>query len=276
MPDYRVHLDAFEGPLDLLLYLIRRAEVDITDIPIASIADQYMSYLQGVERIDIELAGEFLVMAATLMEIKSRMLTPAARSIPTDGTPRPRTDEDPRAELVRQLLAYKQYRDAAGALEERKLDWEHRFPAARAGIDDDRLRDAIAANQDEGALELDDLSLTDLVEAFSQIVAAVNFDRLGDHTVTYDDTPLELHAEDILDRLKRDASADPVPLSRLFTGRTRPEMIGLFLATLELVKRRAVKLRQETPGGEITIGLREPESDPPLDASMPNASMPSS
>jgi segregation and condensation protein A len=242
--------------------------VDITDIPIAVIADQYMSYLQGVERIDIELAGEFLVMAATLMEIKSRMLTPVARAAaPDQEGPRPRTEEDPRAELVRQLLAYKQYRDAAGALEERKHEWEHRFPAARAGIDDDRLREAIAANQED--LDLEDLSLTDLVEAFSKIVAAVNFERLGEHTVTYDDTPLELHAEDILDRLKRETAAEPVPLSRLFTGRSRGEMIGLFLATLELVKRRAIKLRQEVPGGEITIGLREPEAEPAPEAAPP-------
>jgi segregation and condensation protein A len=275
MPDYRVQLDSFEGPLDLLLFLIRRAEVDITDIPIAAIADQYVAYLRGLEKIDIELAGEFLVMAATLMEIKSRLLSPAARSGSPDDTG-PESGgggEDPRAELVRQLLAYKQYRDAAESLESRKQDWERRFPAGRAGIDDERLKDALA--QHEGTLDLDDLSLVDLVESFSKIVAAVNFDRLGDHTITYDDTPIELHAEDILDRLRTEAAAGPLRLATLFQGRTRGEAIGLFLATLELVRRRAIRLRQETPGGDITIGLREePAEEGSAPAETPEAPRP--
>ena len=269
MPDYLVHLDSFEGPLDLLLFLIRRAEVDITDIPISTIADQYMAYLTGIERIDIDLAGEFLVMAATLMEIKSRMLAPAR---PADHTepgvyePSAQAEEskaaDPRAELVQQLLAYKKFRDAAAALEDRKFDWERRFPAGHAGVDDEKLRDALAAHQDD--LDLEDVSLVDLVEAFTKIVATVNFDRLGEHTVTYDDTPIELHAEDLLDRLKNETTpeAPTMPLAAIFTGRRRGEMIGLFLAMLELVRRRAVTVSQDSPGGEIVIGLRAQEDAP--------------
>jgi len=266
--DYRVQLEAFEGPLDLLLHLIRRAEVDITDIPIAAIAEQYMAYLQGLERIDIDLAGEFLVMAATLMEIKSRMLSPARRDGIGEGAERGALTEDPRAELVRQLLAYKQYRVAAASLEDRKEAWVRRFPGGRAGIDDERLREAVA--QHEGELDLEDLSLTDLVEAFSKIVAAVNFDTLGAHTITYDDTPLELHADDILDRVRNETGAAAIPLSSLFQGRTRAEMIGLFLATLELVRRRAVTLRQDKPRGEIMIGLGpEAGSEPGGEAPAP-------
>jgi len=264
--DYRVQLETFEGPLDLLLYLIRRAEVDITDIPIAALADQYMEYLAGIDRIDIELAGEFLVTAATLMEIKSRMLTPAAPGPEGGGALGDlegpgKAGEDPRADLVRQLLAYKRFRDAAEALDIRRHDWERRFPAGRAGTDDASLREALAAQADD--LELEDLSLLDLVEAFSGIIASVNFERLGDHTVTYDDTPIELHAEDILDRLKRaaDGGSGPIELSTMFVGRTRSEAIGLFLATLELVRRRAIAVRQETPGGRIVLGLRPAESD---------------
>jgi segregation and condensation protein A len=269
--DYRVRLDAFEGPLDLLLYLIRRAEVDITDIPIAAIADQYMKYLSHIDSIDIELAGEFLVTAATLMEIKSRMLAaPAARAegegavdaavgaLTGAGT-------DPRAELVQQLLAYKKYRDAAATLEARKSEWERRSGAARAGVDDDQLRELLAAEAAEAAVDLEDVSLLDLVEAFSQIAASVNFDRLGEHQVTYDDTPIELHAEDIVDRLKRETGAGSasgrarLALAELFAGRKRGEMIGLFLATLELVRRRAVRVRQEAPGMPIEIELRPEE-----------------
>ncbi len=258
--DYRVRLDAFEGPLDLLLYLIRRAEVDITDIPIAALTDQYLEYLKQIQTIDIELAGEFLVTAATLMEIKSRMLAPAGPaseaqaaapgSLASEG-------QDPRAELVRQLLAYKKYRDAASALDARKQDWERRFPAGRAGIDSQRLREVI--EQQQGELELEDLSLMDLVEAFGQIAASVNFDRLGEHEITDTDIPIELHAEDILDRLKREAA---MPLASLFSGRSRQEMIGLFLATLELVRRRSVRVRQDQ-AGPIVVELRESEAEPP-------------
>jgi segregation and condensation protein A len=264
--DYRVRLDAFEGPLDLLLYLIRRAEVDITDIPIAALTDQYLEYLKQIEAIDIELAGEFLVTAATLMEIKSRMLAPAARPAAAEGGEgaESKPSEDPRAELVKQLLAYKQYRDAATALELRKAEWENRFPGGRAGVDNEALREVLAAQQEE--LDLEDLSLMDLVEAFSEIAASVNFERLGDHQVTYDETPIELHAEDIVDRLKREAdSGKPrMTLRELFTGRTKPEMIGLFLATLELVRRRAVRVRQDEAGA-IVLEIREPEAEPPPD-----------
>lgn len=264
--DYRVQLDAFEGPLDLLLYLIRRAEVDVTDIPIATIADQYMAYLSAIERIDIDLAGEFLVMAATLMEIKSRMLAPAAppeEASETEGQ-RPRSSEDPRADLVRQLLAYRKFRDAGDALEHRRAEWERRFPNARAAVDDEALRSAIEAQASD--LELEDIHLVDLIEAFGRIMATVNLDRMGDHRVVYDDTPIELHAEDILDRLRRERNEGgrgAMALPAIFTGRTRSEMIGLFLAVLELVRRRAVRVTQDEPGAAIMLGLRDEEPPDP-------------
>lgn len=256
--DYRVRLEAFEGPLDLLLFLIRRAEVDITDIPIASIADQYMTYLKAIDTIDIDLAGEFLVMAATLMEIKSRMLAPAKATSDVDtGGPVVADATDPRADLVRQLLAYKKFRDASEALDHRRQEWEQRFPAARAGMNDDELREAILASAQD--VELEDVSLVDLVEAFSAIIASVNFDRLGDHQVTYDDTPIELHAEDIVEHLSRQAEGATVPLAALFAGRTRGEALGLFLAVLELVRRRTISVRQDERDGGIVIGLRAGE-----------------
>jgi segregation and condensation protein A len=278
--EYRVHLEAFEGPLDLLLFLIRRAEVDITDIPVATIADQYMGYLAGIEKIDIDLAGEFLVMAATLMEIKSRMIQPSPPP-PEAGagleSSEDSVSEDPRAELVRQLLAFKRFRDASHELESRKSDWDRRFPSGRAGVDSDSLREAMIAAAED--VELDDVSLVDLAGAFAKIEASVNFDRLGEHTVTYDDTPIELHAEDILDRLRREGTPEPVgqasrlpaagtaapnlparmTLTALFSGRSRGEMLGLFLATLELVRRRAVAVKQDAPGGEIVLELRPAE-----------------
>lgn len=256
---YRVHLEAFDGPLDLLLYLIRKDEVDLHDIPIASIADQFIGSLEGLDRVDIDLAGEFLVMAATLMEIKSRML--AAENIRKDepeedaGEKKAKPAGDPRAELVRQLLEYKRFRDAADALDRRRAAWESRFPAKAAGVDHDSVRQAL---EDMGELEMEDLDLTDLVEAFRQIVASVNFDRLGEHAVVSDDTPLELHAEDIVERLgsfARSHGGRKMTLRQVMDGRTRAEMVGLFLALLVLVRDQRVGFRAQ--GGEVELDLRE-------------------
>jgi len=253
--EYRVHLEAFEGPLDLLLYLIKRAEVDIRDIPIGTIADQYVEYLKGVDRIDIELAGEFLLMAASLMEIKSRMLAPRPEGAEGVAGDQVAAAIDPRAGLVRQLLEYKAARDAADALEARRSEWERRFPARAIGVEDERLGEAIAGAED---LELDDLNLVDLVNAFNRIMETVNFDRLGDHEIKYDDTPIELHAEDLVDQLKRRLVESPerpgMTLVEIFKGRTRSEAIGLFLAVLELVKnqRAVVKVGE----GGVEVGLK--------------------
>lgn len=252
--DYRVRLEAFEGPLDLLLHLIRRAEVDVTDIPIATIADQYLEHVASPDRINIDLAGEFLVMAATLTEIKSRMLAPPAEAEGAASGAPARPAGDPRADLVRQLLEYKRFRDAADALEARRIEWQRRFPARRAGVDGEALRAAVEAQVD--LTDLEDLDLLDLVRAHARIVETVSFDRLGDHTVVADDTPIELHAADVLDRLQRD---DPrhegIELASVFAGRTRVQMIGLFLAVLELVRRREVAVSQDPDTLRITIAL---------------------
>jgi segregation and condensation protein A len=249
--DYSVSLDAFQGPLDLLLFLIRRAEVDIHDIPVGMITDQYMSYLKQLVRIDIEEAGEFLVMAATLMEVKSRMLAPKPEideGAPDAPLAAVAAAEDPRADLVRQLLAYKKFRDAASALEDRMVLWESRLPGAAAGVPDAPISEA----DEDTAVEIDDLDLIDLVEAFAKIIETVDLSRVGEHHVKDDETPIEIHAEDILDRLTRDGEELLAPtvdgsegprlrglnLRRMFTGRTKPEAVGLFLAMLELMKQQ--------------------------------------
>lgn len=259
--DYRVKLDEFEGPLDLLLYLVRKNEVEIENIPVARITEQYLGFLEGIERIDIEVAGEFLVMAATLMEIKSRMLMPRPpeAASPAEGASAAEPAEDPRAELVRQLLAYKRFRDAADALETRADEWSRRFPSARAAIDDDRVRAAIDAAADD--VEIEDLELLDLVQAFARISETVNFERLGEHKVKYDDTPVELHAEDIVDSLRRQTAPDETGAPReidfvtIFKGRSRGEMIGLFLALLHLLRKREVAFRHGE-SGDILLRLR--------------------
>ena len=265
--DYKVRLDAFEGPLDLLLYLIRKAEVDIHNIPVAVVADQYMDFLRHIDRVDIDVAGEFLVMAATLTEIKSRMISPAAAPQTPDGSGDQAAPEDPRADLVRQLLAYKAYRDAADALEDRFDQWRSRFPNAPVtpnSTDPEVARLNAALAEQAADLDLEDFELIDLVEAFRKVMETVNFDRLGDHTVTYDDTPIEMHAEDILGVLRQSAASSPTPARvefvSIFRGRTRSQMVGLFLALLVLVRDRKVSVAQDAIDGTISLGLQPPEA----------------
>ncbi|MEN0019999.1 MAG: segregation/condensation protein A [Planctomycetota bacterium] len=253
--DYTVQLDAFEGPLDLLLYLTRQAEVDIADIPIAEITEQYLGFLEHLDRIDIDKAGEFLLMAATLMEIKSRLLQP--REAGSERTDRSKDEEiDPRAELIEQLLAYKRYRDAADAFEARLESWSRRFPTGKAAHDKDALREA--SGEDE-LVDLGDVDALTLARAFAAISESVNFERLGEHEVLDDDTPIELHQADLVDRLQR-AEGSSLSLRSVFEGRRRGEMIGLFIATLELVRQRKLSVAVDD-AGEVTLGLREPEPE---------------
>jgi segregation and condensation protein A len=250
--------------MDLLLYLIRKHEVDIHDIPLSLITEQYIAYLDDVDRIDIDLAGEFLVMASTLMELKSRMLAALTEQQTTDQS-EPEKDSDsprvdPRSELVRQLLEYKKYRDAAEALEHRQSDWEKRYPVQAAGIDDDAVQ---SAADEMGELEMEDLDLADLVEAFRQIVASVDFARLGEHEVISDDTPLELHVENIIEHLQAKIESGAVgssSLRSLIVGKTRAEMVGMFLAILVLVRDQRVGVRMNE--GEVEMELRTDVEQP--------------
>jgi segregation and condensation protein A len=260
MQDYRVDLDAYSGPLDLLLFLVRRDEIDLYNIPIARLTAQYLEHLKLMQQIDVNLAGEFLVMAATLLEIKSALLVPQAPAAETDEAAAATVldSADPRYELVQQLLAYKRFKDAASDLEERRQTWQARYartpprPPRSAGaepgdIDHDYV-DGVdhADNAAQVELDLEDLSVVDLCEAFTRILETIGQAPLQ-HQVVYDDTPISLHAEDILDRLTREGN---LSLQKIFEGRGRSEAIGLFLAMLELVRQAKVRVIQE-PASEL-------------------------
>ncbi len=256
--DYRVTLDTFQGPLDLLLFLIRRAEVDIHDIPVAQITDQYLGFLRQVEDIDVDLAGEFLVMAATLIELKSRTLVPpeegAGEEDEASGT-KPEDAIDPRSELVQQLLAFQRYRIAAEELDTRKAEFSRRFPLkpARRGRVDDYEPEPIE-------IELEDAHIMDLAEMYEAIAASIDFRRLGDHIVEMDDTPIALHEEDLLDRLGR-ADGGRIKLQDAFAGQNQPQRIGLFLATLELVRLYRITVIQDDIDNEIELALNEDQGE---------------
>ncbi len=241
--EYRVELDVYSGPLDLLLFLIKRDELDIYDIPIARITDSYMSYVQELREmsrehgLDINVAGEFLVMAATLMEIKSAMLLPR-QQVEDNGTQTTEDLTDPRYELVRQLLEYKRFKDAAMALDRQQDRHAMRFARYPA-----RLQ---AEGDDAPPLDLEEVQIYDLLDAFKKLMAEVGMRKPRFHEVVFDDTPIDLHAADIEDRLRRDGR---LSFRQLLEGRgSRSEMIGVFLAILELIRQRRIMVNQgETP-----------------------------
>lgn len=255
--DYRISLESFQGPLDLLLYLVRRAEVDIHNIPIATITDQYLDVLRQVEAVDVELAAEFLVMAATLVEIKSRMLMPAEqRGDDGEAGDRPVDDAvDPRHELIQQLLAYQRYRVAAEELDLQRVLYEQRYPVRPAWQFFD-----LPEEDADVELELDDVHVYDLSDAYERIASAIDFARLGSHHVEFDDTPIELYEQDLLDRLERTAERR-LTLQRAFEGQTQAQRIGLFLATLELTRVRRITVQQDDIDAEIVVTMRDPETD---------------
>lgn len=243
MTDYRVRTDVYNGPMDLLLYLIRREEVDIYDIPIAHVAGEYCRYIELLETIDPNVAGDFLVLAATLMEIKSRMLLPRQTGEETEG------DDlgDPRLELVRQLLEYKKFKDASfelgAAAQAQALRWAH-VPART-----DRRTDP--------QIDLDDVQIWDLVAAFNKLMSAIGAEAAS-HEVIFDDTPIALHATDILDRLQHEGNE--LSFEDVFVGRNKIEMIGLFLALLELMRQQRVRITQADTFAPIRIVLLSAEA----------------
>jgi segregation and condensation protein A len=235
--EYQVELDTFKGPLDLLLYLVKRNEVDVCDIPIAKIAEQFLDYMDVIHLLDVEWAGEFLVMAATLMEIKSRLLLPRTEELVGD-------EEDPRLELVRQLIEYKKFKDAAVLLEEQAEKQQSRLA---------RLPVELPA-PDPAQQPLQHVELWDLVSAFGRLMRETA--ALAPRQIVMDETPIHVHMESIVQLLKEHAR---LAFAALFTPpRTRGRLLGLFLAILELIKGRQIQVEQPEPFSAIWVSLAPP------------------
>jgi len=235
---YRIKLDIFAGPLDLLLYLVRKEEVDIYDIPIAKITDQYIQYIEMLKSLDINLAGDFLVMAATLMQIKSAMLLPQADPDEVEAG----ESEDPRAELIRQLLEYKKFKDTANLLEAAAEEHKQRFPRPDSIIEG--LKD-----DSEPELDMDQVSVWDLLEAFDAICRATG--GLADYSHIQDDTPIDLYQIDILNRLQTEGQ---LTFERVFEGGgNRLVLVGMFLALLELIRDKLIWAEQDASSSKIFL-----------------------
>jgi segregation and condensation protein A len=233
--EYKVNLEVFEGPLDLLLYLIKKDEVDIYDIPIGKITTQYMEYLDLMKILNLEIAGDFIVMAATLMVIKSRLLLPDEERGPVEED----DEDDPRWDLVRQLVEYKKFKDAAGFLGQLEEIQENVFSREGEHVE-------LGLRPEVG---MSDVSIFDLISALNQALGRVAKEELQEIFAE------QFTVSDKVDWLLNETrSGRPLTLGRLFRGmRSRQEIVCTFLAVLELMKLNRLTARQEDHFGEIVI-----------------------
>jgi len=235
--NYSIKLDIFEGPLDLLLYLIKKNEIDIYNIPVALITEQYLQYIKIIKSLNLDLAGEYLVMASTLIHIKSKMLLP----VPDESSPE-ETDEDPRAELVRQLLEYQAFKEAATALEKRPLLERDVFTRS-APLGDDKEKSA------ENEEDLIEVNIFELIAAFHRLVSRIDQKELLE--IDLEKMSLTDIINEVMERLTREKNLTFEEL--LGERKDRRRIIYIFLAILELIKLKMVKAYQTSAFGVIRI-----------------------
>lgn len=234
---YRVELDRYSGPLDLLLFLVRRSELDLLDLPIAEITAQFQRYLAALQFLDLDQAGDFVVMASTLLEIKSRLAlpNPEEEEVPVE------VSDDPRGGLIQQLLEYKKFKEAAQALEERAAEWRERYPR----LSDERP-DAV---RDQSSDRIKGVELWDLVSALSRVLERRVIEE--ESKIRYDDTPISVYVEQIGARVRE---LGRVGFTSLFDNASqRSRIIGIFLAILELLRHHGFHADQADAFGEIWI-----------------------
>ena len=260
MVDNKVQLDVFEGPLDLLLYLVKKEEVDIYEVNLTKIATQFIEYIEVMRELDLEVAGDFLVMAATLMYIKSRELLPVDQQAQVEEDD---DDQDPRWELIRRLVEYKKFKDAAAALQEKESIQEKTYPRSPGKLE---------FTTDGPALK-PDVSLFDLINAVNSVLK-----RIGQREPTrdvFEDKWTVSEKIDHLLKLLKDRTG--LRFSELFADNTsRLEVVVTFLALLELIRLKVLVARQPEPFSEIEIALAKPAAPVSESSSTPPSPPPAS
>jgi segregation and condensation protein A len=237
MADYKVKFEVFEGPLDLLLYLIKKEEVDIYEVNLTSLATQFIEYIDTMRLLDLEIAGEFLVMASTLMYIKSRELLPVEQQVQVEGE---EDGNDPRWELIRQLVEYKKFKDAAAALQVLEARQEDVFPRVPGKLE----------FESEPVAPRPDVSIFDLVNAVNSVLK--RFNKREDLRDIFED---KWSVSEKIEFLMKLLSERPrMRFSELFEGVTsRSEVVVTFLALLELIRLKQLTAAQNEAFGEIEI-----------------------
>ncbi|QDU81077.1 Segregation and condensation protein A [Polystyrenella longa] len=236
---YRVKLDLYSGPLELLLYLVRRNEVDILELPIAAITNQFLEYLEVLIMIDIDEIGEFLVTASTIIELKSRQVLPR----PEEEVEEEETEleHEMSSALVARLLEYKRFKDASQLLQEKAAIWQERY----SRLHSERPRRGRKPSDDL----IKEVELWDLVSALSRLLRVKQVDTKG--KIKYDDTPISVFMQRIRDQV---IEAGEMKFSDFFEGiKDRSRITGIFLAILELLRHHQFRARQSLEYGDITI-----------------------
>jgi segregation and condensation protein A len=234
--DYKVKLEVFEGPLDLLLYLIKQDEIDIYDISLERITSQYLEYLQAFKELNIELAGEFIVMAANLIYLKSRSLLPRDQQPPEEDA----GEEDPRWELIRQLIEYKKFKEAAAQLNLRALEQERIF-----------VRETGSTLAIQEPLRLGEVGIFQLISAFQTVMKRIEA-RQDVQEIFSERFSVSEKIDSILQRI---ATGNRLRFSDLFgDAASRVEVVVTFLALLELIRLKQVRAVQKNVFEEIEIG----------------------
>jgi segregation and condensation protein A len=255
MAEYKVKFEVFEGPLDLLLYLIKKEEVDIYEVNLTRLATQFIEYIDTLRMLDLEIAGEFLVMAATLMYIKSRELLPVEQQAQVEGEDE---GEDPRWELIRQLVEYKKFKDAAAQLQVLEARQEDVFPRTPGKLE-------FAAEESSRP----EASIFDLVNAVNVVLK--RFSRPEDRRDIFED---KWTVSEKIEHLMRALSERPsLRFSELFEGVTsRSEVVVTFLALLELIRLKQITAMQREPFGEIEVCRVTPAPAEPVPVASPEPS----
>jgi len=246
MAEYKVQFEVFEGPLDLLLYLIKKEEVDIYDVNLTKLATQFIEYIDLMREFDLEVAGEFLVMASTLMYIKSRELLPVDQQVTAEGE---EEGEDPRWELIRQLVEYKKFKDAAMQLQTLEVRQENVFPRLPGKLEFESTT----------PLPKPDVSIFDLLNAVNSVLKRFG-QREGGGAIFEDKWTVSEKIEYILRAL---AERGRVLFSELFaTAASRSEVVCTFLALLELIRLKQLLCKQSEEFGEIEIHSSQSPAQP--------------
>jgi segregation and condensation protein A len=244
---YKVKLEIFEGPLDLLLYLIKKNDIDISNIPIVEVTEQYMRYIELMKMLDLDIVGDFLVMAATLMQIKSKML------LPPDPTEELEIEEDPRDELARRLFEYKKFKEIADALKDKEIKQRDLFKR----VGDEGQKRQIREDAKEIYFEA---NLFDLINAFSDALKKVPEETL--HEIIKDEFTVDKKIHELLHFLLERSS---VFLKELFVkSRSKIEIVVTFLSILELVRLKEIKIVQKRNFSDIEI-IRNKDNILPVD-----------
>lgn len=236
MEQLSVKLDVFEGPLDLLLHLIKTLEVDIYDIPIADITTQYMNFIKSMELLKLEVAGDYIVMAATLMSIKSKMLLPTQELVMDEDGEFIEEGEDPRAALVAQLLEYRKFKYAATVLKEKEEKRGQFYTKEPADLSEYK--------EEMQPLDPDQVSTIDLFMAFHDVLERRRQLVPRETTITNDQESVDDKMAFITSLMKGLPSTTGVPFNSLFSTYTRGEIVTTFMALLELIKSRTLMVKQ--------------------------------